>query len=222
MPIGALQERFVTQNSLLQEYASTLFNALIEQSQRVWMTPDLDGNTLQASGIAAGYSRTLIGEAFSDVMAQPAGTEGDAFSLQVQSDCLSTQERAYRLRKLTPVRASVQAAGRKNGHGSNSGIFSQILNYVQNAIVAGSNGYISTDKSGGELNLSQINSQQLDGSTAQLVMSGTSIEAGGIFAPASALTPLGITPANFSTRVQTVGSNPNTIVNNGLLAGVAP
>jgi hypothetical protein len=143
MPIGHLDSNYVAQSNTLADYGTTDGDANLEQDQRMWMVPELNGASWDIPGWAAAYSRKGIGDVYTQVLSYPSGSAGDAMAMKMQSDYVATQERAYRLRQLSPVRACMHAAARRLGHGQDNGIFGRIDSTIQDVIAAGAAGFSS-------------------------------------------------------------------------------
>lgn len=141
MPLGVLDDRYVSQTLQLRTVAATLALAAIESGQRYWMVPDLGTGSLTITGLAAAFDRTTIANNYATVLTSQDGTDGDVTATKVQSDYLASQERAYRLRSSGPVRCALHAAARRNAHGMTSGVFGRVDSYVQDLLVAGSAGF---------------------------------------------------------------------------------
>lgn len=66
---------------------------------------------------------------------QSPGVVGDLIASVTQGDWLATQERAFRQRHATKVRASMHAAARRYGHGHEAGLFAKgAMNYVKQIV----------------------------------------------------------------------------------------
>lgn len=150
MALGALYERFLAQQEAERQYAEQAALAARGQSTRGWFVPDGEwsGDPFDLPGIAYAFDRVAIAEAYQDFFFSPAGTVGDCLAAKLQSDYLAAQERAYRLRHLTPVRAAAHAATRLRGHAdAGAGVFARLSSFLQDVLVAGSTGLPSGDYS---------------------------------------------------------------------------
>jgi hypothetical protein len=158
MPIGRIFNRFAAQTELLRDYGVTNGAANRDLTQRQWMNPDRtvpdedklvpqafwDGNPLNPLGISYAYNRGPIANGYAEAFVDPQGSTGDVAAAKIQADYLSAQERAYRLRHLTPIRACMHASGRRSGHGvPESGVFGRVEEYVISLIVDGAIGFES-------------------------------------------------------------------------------
>jgi hypothetical protein len=144
MPVGTFAERFVAQTVRLQYYGVVNSNAAVNLDQREWMVPDLlDEPALQSiAGLADAYARVEAAELYQAALTDPLGAAGDAMAMKLQSDYLAGQERAYRLRQMSPLRASLHASARRYAHGATgAGVFGRVASHIQDLLVAGSAGF---------------------------------------------------------------------------------
>jgi len=102
---------------------------------RVWMVPlggTWDGDLTNIIGIAAAFDR---GDINPDAMLSLMyGSPGEHDGKLLELAYVATLERSFRIRHQTPVRALCHCAGRQQAHGSTSGIFYEINNYLQNVL----------------------------------------------------------------------------------------
>lgn len=145
MALGRLYERFLAQQEAVREYAEASSLASQGMDVRQWYVPDLgtgwDGDPFNMAGVAQAFSRAEIAESYQGFFFDAYGTAGDCIAAKVQSDYLACQERAYRLRHLTPVRAAAHACARQRGHSNGSvGVFARVTSHIQDVLVAGSTG----------------------------------------------------------------------------------
>jgi len=139
-----IRERFQKQAITSgRETANKNKAALLNDGQRTWYVVDKngwDGSLLGGSdGIGKPFSRDEhkddIEEAFKRNEDSGGGVVGDLMASAMQGDYLGTQERAFRARHCGRVRATLQSAGRKYGHGHEAGILERgILGYIQGII----------------------------------------------------------------------------------------
>ena len=117
--------------------------ALQNKGQRTWYVidkNDWDGVLLGGSDdMGKPFSREEhkddIAAAFTRNDDAGGGVVGDLIASAIQGDYLGTQERAFRARHCGRVRATLQSAGRKYGHGHDAGILERgILGYIQGII----------------------------------------------------------------------------------------
>ena len=146
MPTGAIDENFMTQVSFLTTWANTEAAGLANTGTTTWATP-LDGITpvdnLDIPDQAVPFARTNINEMYEETITTDDGSLGDAMSLRLQGDYLSTMERAYRLRTSTSIRRKAWTAARLTGHGNGDlGIFMRVLVRAQDLLEAGSAGFL--------------------------------------------------------------------------------
>ena len=140
-----LDPRFLAQITRLQDVSASVANTTtnIEHAQRSWQNPDdnngaWSGSPFDIPNIAKAFDRAALGEAYARVMQDPKGSVGDAMSVKLQSDYLAAQERAFRLRHLSSVRARVHAAARRRGHANDEfGIFARVRDYAVDLLVQG-------------------------------------------------------------------------------------
>lgn len=143
MALGALYDVFLAQQEAERSYAGRASSAARGSGTRSWFVPggSWSGDPLDLPGVAAAFSRTAIAGAYQSFFFDPAGTAGDCLAAKLQSDYLASQERAYRLRHLTPVRAAAHACARLAGHAdAGNGVFARVSGYLQDILVAGSAG----------------------------------------------------------------------------------
>lgn len=148
--ICEVRNRFMTQGiKALQDTAKYQAEAIIEQADPVQPIVDRnewDGDLFNLEDISKAFSREELDEDFLKVI-DPAnpGVIGDLVSLSLQGDWLATQERAFRARHQTPVRAWMHAAGRRRGHGHDAGVINQgLLRYVENLLQAAKNKQVTS------------------------------------------------------------------------------
>jgi hypothetical protein len=145
MPVGLLYDRYVTQSAVLRVKDAAAAAASLENGQRPWMVPDLGDGSFTIPGLADAYDRSEMSEAYSLILTQPGGTQGDAMAAKLQSDYLASQERAYRLRQSGPVRCAMHAAARRQAHGAVNGVFGRVDAFVQDLIMAGAANYVGDE-----------------------------------------------------------------------------
>ena len=90
------------------------------------------GDPLDIKGIAHAFDRSEINANYMDIHKDmgSSGTTGSAGVLKQQLDYVSSAERAYRLRHLTPVRCMMHHTVRRTGHAHEQGVFATVLDDV--------------------------------------------------------------------------------------------
>ena len=142
MPLGNLDDRYLSQTLQLRTVNTALAAASTESGQRSWMVPDLGTGDLTVPGLAKAFDRSTVADNYSQILTSQDGTDGDAMAAKLQSDHLAAQERAYRLRSAGPVRCGLHAAARRAAHGMTNGVFGRVDSYVQDLLLAGSAGFV--------------------------------------------------------------------------------
>lgn len=145
-----IRDRFMVQGiKALQDTAKYQAEAITEQADPIQPIVDRnkwDGDLFNLEDISKAFSREELDEDFLKVI-DPAnpGVIGDLVSISLQGDWLATQERAFRARHQTPVRAWMHAAGRRRGHGHDAGVIRQgLLRYVENLLQAAKNKQVTS------------------------------------------------------------------------------
>ena len=88
------------------------------KSANLWDVPGLHEPT---------WNRDELNKSYADLIENGTGTDGAAARVKIQCDFLATEERAFRLRHASLVRAACVAHGRLDAHGvADWSIFSQI------------------------------------------------------------------------------------------------
>ena len=132
-----IRSRFVTQVKAYAEAADNLQKALRNLEQLKQHKVDKNGwngDVFDLAGMAKPWERKENEE---DVIKSikdgtKPGVVGDLISSTLQGDWLATQERAFRARHQTKIRASMHAASRRRGHGHPSGLFLKgVINYIK-------------------------------------------------------------------------------------------
>ena len=132
-----IRNRFTAVNDKNSDAANNANEALTNVSQRKQHAVDRndwDGNVFDWNGIASVFDREELEEDMRDVIQdeESPGVVGDLMLITIQGDYLATQERAFRLRHQSQVRAAMHAAARKYGHGNDAGLFKKgIVRYLQ-------------------------------------------------------------------------------------------
>jgi hypothetical protein len=132
-----LDSNFINQHNQLISQASNIGSSILIDSQRQWMLPA--GFIFTPSSpepVGFYYSREGINTTYQQIFLY-GGSTGDAMACRIQSDYLSAQERAFRLRHMTSIRCQIHAATRRLGHAAQGGVLQRVITYAQNCIDAG-------------------------------------------------------------------------------------
>ena len=112
---------FVNRLKDLRENAVAMQNAIQGKRQRVWQVPsDYTGSLLDVPKLhEPSFDRTPINTQYQEATNDPsnAGTGGDIVGLKLQLDYNAAEERAFRARHMTLVRAFCVGHGRRLGQG---------------------------------------------------------------------------------------------------------
>lgn len=118
---GEVHEVFVNRLKDLRRQAAILQNSIQGKHQREWQVPtDFTKSLLDVPNLHnPAFDREPINTQYQDVTNNPedAGTGGDVVALKLQLDYNAAEERAFRARHMTPVRAFCIGHGRRFGHG---------------------------------------------------------------------------------------------------------
>lgn len=135
----SLQPALVNTVQRRMDEAAAISASVTGPGQRVWQYP----GTVAPSDVprlGSSFDRTQIDEAYVATLSDASnpGTSADAMALKLQADRLAAEERAFRLRHCSPVRASVHAAARRSGHSSPAGVFGGCLQrYLEDIVREG-------------------------------------------------------------------------------------
>jgi hypothetical protein len=102
-------------------------------AQHVVDKNEWSGDLFDLKGIASAFDRKENAEDMQKITADAgeSGVAGDLIATVLQADYLAVQERAFRARHMTRVRATIHRAGRNYGQGHNAGVFKQgVLGHV--------------------------------------------------------------------------------------------
>lgn len=106
----------------LRDQAKKMAQAIQGAEQRKWQVPqDFTGNLLDIPTLhEPSFERQDINDEYDQVTKDPqsAGTIGDVISLKLQLDYVACEERAFRARHTSLVRAMCLGHGRRIGQGS--------------------------------------------------------------------------------------------------------
>lgn len=128
----------------LRTDAGNVERATLGTEQRKWQVLPLrawTGDPLDVPGISGKFERAEIHENYTQCLSDPEnpGTSADTQALTLQNDWVTMQERAFRTRHATSVRAAVHAAGRRAGHAHEKGVIQTgLVKYIQDVIKRGS------------------------------------------------------------------------------------
>ena len=106
-------------------------------TDRVWMTPgEHDTNVFDIRDMQLdAFSRESLNEKYIEIHKDPKeGHVGEAAAIKIQMDYMAVAERAFRYRHASYVRCLAHTSARDAGHGDESGVYSGVLNYVQDLI----------------------------------------------------------------------------------------
>ena len=143
--VSAIRERFSKQGiDSLQESASQQVAAILEHEaprQPVVDKNGWDGDLYNLEDISKAFSREeLEADFLKAIDLEAPGVSGDLISISVQGDWLATQERAFRSRHQTPIRAWLHALARRKGQAHDAGVIRRgLLGYVENLLQASKN-----------------------------------------------------------------------------------
>jgi len=138
---GKIHDCFKDRLDELAATADRTADAIRQTKQMAWDRPgDWAGDHLDIADLTNAFDRSAIDGNYEECIASGSdpGTIGDVVSIKLQADYIAIQERAYRARHLTPIRALGMAAARRKGHGHDKGVFKGgVVQYAQDAIKAG-------------------------------------------------------------------------------------
>src|SRR5687768_6232711 len=121
---------FEKQLRKLKDDARVQEEALRKGGQVKWMRPlNWNGNPADYAGIHQALNRDTANSQFVDAVkdARTPGVTGDLIAATLMIDYLGAMERAYKDRvTMTKPRRVAHTAGRKKGHGSDTGPFIQL------------------------------------------------------------------------------------------------
>lgn len=122
----------------LTQDAQTNAAAYTATGQRIWQVPAGVTDLFDLASLHdPAFDRQPINDQYVQVMeADDPGTIGDVVALKQQIDYVTMEERAFRLRHITPCRGVAFAAGRRYGHGVGN-VFPNVRSQVLDAIAAG-------------------------------------------------------------------------------------
>jgi hypothetical protein len=107
---------------------------LEQREQHMLELNDWDGDVFNHKDMGSPFSRAEHEKDMRDTIsdAESPGVAGDLMLTVLQGDFLGTQERAFRLRHQTKLRAEAHSAARRYGHGHDAGLFKQgIMMYMR-------------------------------------------------------------------------------------------
>lgn len=132
-----VRTRFSTGIKKLVESANTLRDANTNKGQRKQPALDKNGWDGDLTNFLDMHKPWSLEEVEQDFVAAISdatspGTVSDLMSTSIQGDWLAQQSRAFRLRHMTPIRASAHVAARRAGHGHEGGLFNKgVVNYAK-------------------------------------------------------------------------------------------
>jgi hypothetical protein len=146
MPLGVLIDRYKAQLERLKDTAAAADLAARTAAGRIWHVPEgagiWAGDPLDIAGAAIAFNRGAAADLYYDAMTTDKGSVGDAMALKIQSDYLAAQERAWRMRHQSTVRAAMHAAARRLGHSTTTtGALDRVTQYISDLLVAGAAGW---------------------------------------------------------------------------------
>ena len=110
-----------------------------------------DLNIFHISGdnsIIAAFDRAVMNNEYVKIINTGGNKDGgrlaDVRVNKVQLHWLAAKERAITLRYMSPIRAAMHAANRRQGHGSDGGIYDDIRTYLVDSMAAGYDGGTGT------------------------------------------------------------------------------
>ena len=132
--VAEIRERFRKQLDGLVATAKNHDQAAQGQEQRKWTQIDKNGwsgKLTDLEGLSKAFDREENALDYQDAIKDPEapGTVGDLSVAQLQGDYLACQERAFRARHMSTVRATLHAAGRRRGHGHARGVLTRSTLY---------------------------------------------------------------------------------------------
>ena len=140
-----IRARFLAQLNKAAETADAVSKATLLDAQRRWHLVDKgdwDGDLFNITDIGKAFSREEneadVAETIKD--GKSPGTSGDLIVSVMQGDYLAAQERAFRVRHQSRIRADIHAAARRMGHASDKGIFKRGIKGVIENILKQSKG----------------------------------------------------------------------------------
>ena len=114
------------------------------EAQRQWQIEPLrgwSGDPLDIADITKKFDRQEIDSNYQECLSDPnsPGTTADTQALKLQADWVAVQERAFRTRHATSIRAALNAAGRRKGHKNEKGVIQTgVVKYIEDIIKRGS------------------------------------------------------------------------------------
>jgi hypothetical protein len=148
MPVGTITERYAAQHVRLKLTALSIALEATGTLGRSWHVPNTngglwDGDPHNLGGIAQAFDRAQAATLYAAALLTADGSGGDVMALKLQHDYVAMQERAYRLRHLSPIRAVVHAGARRKGHSTDVvGPIDRVTAFIADLLVAGAAGWI--------------------------------------------------------------------------------
>lgn len=122
-------EAFQTLQYDLRAYSEAIANSMLgDGSQRLWMIPSplAETSLFKPEDFGKGFDRSEANADYEEAIHRE-GTMGEAAAARIQVDYAAVQERAFRSRHMTPIRAMVHAAARRAGHGNPAGVHEGVV-----------------------------------------------------------------------------------------------
>jgi hypothetical protein len=136
-PPAEIYSRFASQVASQVDDCRQLQAANRGLDQRTWREPsDWLGNVYGIADFARPYDRLEMNVDYPDFFLDEDGRVADAMAAKLQAEHLSVQERAFRQRHSSGIRAGMHAAVRRRGHGADGGLFVRTLEHVQDVILS--------------------------------------------------------------------------------------
>lgn len=143
-PKGKVHDTFKNNAEQLRVDAENVEKATLGTAQRKWQIAPLGqwgGDPLDIPGISEKFDRDEIHQNYAACLSDYTnpGTVADTQALKLQNDWLTMQERAFRARHCTSVRAAIHAAARRSGHAHPQGVIQTgVVKYVEDILKKGS------------------------------------------------------------------------------------
>ena len=145
MPVGTITSRYTAQQLVLRAHALSVALEATGALQRGWYVPDpngWEGEIFDIAGVSSAFDRSEVAALYQTALMTVLGAGGDAMALKLQSDYLAVQERAWRLRHLSPIRAVMHAGARRIGHSTGQvGAFDRVTQYIADLLISGVAGW---------------------------------------------------------------------------------
>jgi hypothetical protein len=138
MSDGQIYDSFDASLTDLISTAENVAQSLRGQVQRMWrIPPEWDSSPTDIQALGTGFLQDDVLADYGTFFNSDTGTASDCMSAKLQSDHLSMQERSWRMRQMTHVRAMAHSAGRRNGQAQGAGSFGRIYAQAQDLLAEG-------------------------------------------------------------------------------------